>query len=138
MPYWRLFYHLVWATKNREPLIGETVEAAIVQSIRMTTADLDLVLQAVGFMPDHMHLLVGIPPKISVAEAIKRLKGASSRAVNNLPDRKVRGATFAWQAEYGAHSVGERGLQTAIDYVANQKTRHAAREIYKSLERIES
>ncbi len=136
MSYWRLFYHLVWATKNREPLIGAAEEAAVTRSITMTIADLELVPRAIGFMPDHMHLVVGIPPKLAVADVVKRLKGASSHAVNDLPNWKPSGRTFSWQSEYGAHTVGERGLQTAIDYVLSQKERHAAKSTYVSLERI--
>src|SRR6476469_5492433 len=121
MPYWWLFYHLVWATKHREPWIGAPEAAAIKRSVMMTIGDLELLVRAVGFMPDHMHLIVGIPPKLAVAEVIKRFKGSSSRAVNTLPAWRSRELGFAWQAEYGAHSVGERGLQTAIDDVLNQK-----------------
>lgn len=99
MPYWRLFSHLVWATKNREPVIRTVDEASIAQTIRMTSADLDLTVRAIGFMPDHVHVIVDIPPKIALAEAVKRLKGASSHAVNELPDRKALGARFAWHAE---------------------------------------
>jgi putative transposase len=136
MPYWRLFYHLVWATKGRQPLIGEAEERAIQHSLMMTIADLELLARAIGMMPDHVHLVVGVPPTLAIADVVKRLKGSASRAVNTLPAWRVRDPGFAWQAEYGAHSVGERGLQTAIDYVLNQKERHAARAIYPSLERI--
>jgi putative transposase len=136
MPYWRLFYHLVWATKQREPVIAEREENAVRQSIMATVADLELMARAIGCMPDHVHVVVGIPPKLAVADVVKRLKGASSHAVNNLPTWQGREPAFAWQAEYGAHTVGERGLPTAIDYVLNQKERHAARAIYPSLERI--
>jgi putative transposase len=136
MPYWRLFYHLVWATKQREPLIGETEERAIKQSLMMTIGDLGLLARAVGFMPDHVHVVVGIPPKLAVAEVVKRLKGSSSHGVNTLPKWSSHEPGFAWQAEYGAHTVGERGLDTAIDYVLTQKERHAARKIYPALERI--
>ena len=136
MSYWRLFYHLVWATKGRQPVIGDAEERAVEHSIKMTIAALELLPRAIGFMPDHTHLIVGIPPKLAVADVVKRLKGASSRSVNSLPGWSQRETPFAWQSEYGAHSVGERGLQTAMDYVLNQKERHAAKAIYASLERI--
>ena len=82
MPYWRFFYHIVWATKNRISVIDETAETAVRQSLIMTSEDLDLVPHAIGVMPDHVHFAVSIPPKISFSEAVKRLKGSSSHAVN--------------------------------------------------------
>ena len=136
VPYWRLFYHLVWATKQRQPLMGEAEERAITRAVMAKIAELELMARAIGLMPDHVHVIVGIPPKLAVADVVKRLKGASSHAVNTLPAWRVREPGFAWQAEYGAHSVGERGLSTAIAYVLDQKERHAARAIYPSLERI--
>ena len=57
MPYWRLVYHLVWATKERQPLIGEAEERAIRHSIMMTIGDLGLLARAIGLMPDHVHVL---------------------------------------------------------------------------------
>jgi putative transposase len=82
VPYWRLFYHLVWATRDRSPLISTEEDAVIRRSFELTVGDLDLVPHAVGLMPDHAHIVVSIPPRVSVAEAAKRLKGASARAVN--------------------------------------------------------
>jgi putative transposase len=136
VPYGRLFYHLVWATKQRQPLIGEPEERAIRHSLMMTIGDLELLARAIGMMPDHVHMIVGIPPRLALADVVQRLKGSSSRAVNTLPVWRAKDPGFAWQAEYGAHTVGERGLPTAIAYVLEQKERHAARSIYPNLERI--
>jgi putative transposase len=71
MPFWRFRYHLVWATRDRLPLIGESDEQAIRRSFELTYADLDLIPHAEGFMPDHVHLAVSIPPKVAVSEAVR-------------------------------------------------------------------
>lgn len=97
MSYWRVFYHLVWATKNREPLIASESEAILRRSFQLTSDDLGLIVHAVGAMPEHIHIALSIPPKVAVAEAVKRLKGASSFAVGrDLPD-----ISFGWQDGYG-------------------------------------
>jgi putative transposase len=136
MPYWRLFYHLVWATKNREAIIGSTEERLIERSFRLTFDDLGLDARALGLMPDHVHLIVSIPPSIAVSEAVKRLKGASSRALNDAAMTLSNNLTFAWHREYGALSVGERALPLAIDYVLHQKEHHASGNLLGALERI--
>ncbi len=66
MPYWRLFCHVMWATREREPLIG-TEEAAVIRwSLMLTFEDMDGIPHVVGMMPDHVHLVVTAPPKVSL------------------------------------------------------------------------
>jgi putative transposase len=97
VPYWRLNYHLIWTTKNREHLIGPEEEAVIRRSFELTFANLDAIPHAVGVMPEHIHVAVSAPPKISPAELVRRLKGASSRELNKREERSL--STFAWQGE---------------------------------------
>jgi putative transposase len=133
--YWRTFYHLIWATKKREPLIGEQERSIIERSMKTTCDELDMIPHAVGFMSDHIHVAVSIPPKIAAADVVKRLKGASSHAVNHVPGRNG-GPPFAWQGEYGLLTF-EKALPQVIAYVQNQASRHADRRLWPSLERDE-
>ena len=121
MAFWRLYYHLVWATKNRQPLIRPEMESRLYPYIVSKAGELGLIVHAIGGIEDHMHLVVSIPPRHGVAYVVKCLKGASSHAMNTLlgnPD------AFAWQRGYGALSLGERRLTTAISYVHHQKEHH--------------
>ena len=74
MPCWRLFYHLVWATKAREPLIDATTAPLIEKSLRHTCDELNIPLYALSLMPDHVHLALSIPPRLAIADFIGRLK----------------------------------------------------------------
>jgi putative transposase len=133
MSFWRLHYHLVWTTKNRIPHIGVVEEQILSESFRLTFADLDVVPHAVGFMPDHVHIAVSIPPKIAISDVVRRLKGASSRAMNSDP-RRLESSTFAWQDDYGALSFSDKGLDRVIEYVCNQPTVHANRQLIEVAE----
>ena len=135
MPYWRLFYHLVWATEERAPLIDEAVAAALERSFRATCEETSVRVFAVGLMPDHVHLVVSIPPRIALADIAGRLKGASSYAAKG-PDLSTRQSHFAWQAEYGALSFGEKALPDIVDYACNQPSRHATHALWPALERF--
>lgn len=135
MSYWRLHYHLIWATKQRLPLIAAEEEAVVRESLEMTMARMKLIGHAIGVVEDHVHIALSIPPTVSVADALSRLKGASSHLVGQ---RLPKATGFAWQAEYGALSLTERALPTVIDYVRNQKEHHAANTLIHGLERIES
>lgn len=96
MSYWRLFYHLVWATRNREPLISDEAWAIVNRSFKLTSEDVGIVAHAIGFMPDHVHLSVSIPPTVAITDAVRRLKGASSHGVG----RALPNAGFGWQDGY--------------------------------------
>jgi len=107
-------------------------DTEIRRSLVMTAEDLDLIPHAIGIMPDHLHFTVSIPPKVSVADAIRRLKGGSSHAVN-----VARGMTyprFSWQPDYGATTFSERSLDLVIAYLRNQRLHHAAASIWPDYE----
>ncbi len=87
MSFWQLFYHVVWATRGRRPMLGATEEEIIRRSLDATFNELDVIPHAVGMMPDHIHISVSVPPKIALADLIRRVKGASSHALNHSETR---------------------------------------------------
>jgi len=121
MPYWKLYYHLIWATFERCALIDGNCERVILLTLHGKAKELGLTLHAVGSVQDHIHVVASIPPARSVAECVKGLKGASSRAVNS---REATDRAFRWQEGYGALSIGERSLATVVGYVKAQKEHH--------------
>ena len=121
MSFWRLYYHLVWATKNREPLIEPEIEDRLYAYLVRKAAELDVLVYAINGWYDHVHLLVAIPPKHAVAQVAKRLKGASSHYLNHEGSLDYH---FAWQRGYGAFTLGERQRPEAEAYVRNQKEHH--------------
>jgi len=88
--------------------------------------ELGLKIHAAGNVDDHVHVVVSIPPKMSVADCVRHLKGASAYAINHMPGSFDQ---FRWQGGYGALSVGERSLETVMAYAARQKERHADKTI---------
>ncbi len=91
MPYWRTFYHIVWATKQRAPLITPEVEALIFPSIVHKACEVGTIVYALNGVADHVHLAVAIPPRIAVAPFVGDLKGRSSFIVGQRLDM-----AFAW------------------------------------------
>jgi putative transposase len=130
VPYWRLFYHLVWATKERDPKITAEIEPVVERSLNSTLDAMHCLRHAIGFMPDHVHVAVSIPPSLAISDVVARLKGASARAVNLA----YPAISFAWQGDYGALSFGERSLHDVVAYVLNQKERHATGKLWPSIE----
>jgi REP element-mobilizing transposase RayT len=122
--FWRLCYHLIWATKNREHLIQPEIEDRLYAYIVRKAAELDVYVFAINGWYDHVHLLVAIPPKRAVAGVVKRLKGSSSHYLNHGSALSYQ---FAWQRGYGALTLGERQRPMAEAYIREQKDHHAQR-----------
>ena len=133
MPYWRLFYHIVWATRDRLPLITPEIEVEVHRQVRFAAQRSQVLVHAIGGTTDHIHLVGSIPPSVAVATAVGRIKGGSAHALNRL----LGSTTFGWQAEYGVVSLGERHLSRVVAYVHDQPRRHATRDLWAVLERVD-
>jgi putative transposase len=137
MPYWQFYYHLVWATKYRVLIIDDEIADLINREFKAACNKYESIPHAFGFMPDHVHLVVSIPPKVAVSEYIGRVKAMSSLKINQLSETKDR-ARFGWQTEYSAHSFAARSLDSVIAYVNNQAKRHAENNLWSDYERLDS
>jgi|SRR5688500_13249484 putative transposase len=134
MPYWKLYYHFVWGTKNRLPLIDASLEAELYRVIAAKAHDMDGFVHAIGGMEDHLHLAVSISPKIAPAKFIGDVKGNCSHFVNHVikPDFE-----FHWQDAYGVFSFGEKSLFAIKEYIQNQKQHHADGTLIETMEQMD-
>jgi len=122
MSFWRNYYHLVWATKNRLPLIRSEFEQRLFNYLVSKAKELEVLVFAINGTDDHVHTVVAVPPKQSVANVVKHLKGSSTHYLNYVIDP---GGTFQWQRGYGCLTLGEKQRPIAEAYVRNQKQHHA-------------
>ena len=134
MPFWRTYYHLVWATKNRADLVRPELELQLFQYLINKAAELHVTVYAINGWLDHVHLVVTIPPKHSVATVVKRLKGSSSHYLNQTG---LSLEAFAWQRGYGVFTLGESQRRRAEAYVRAQKEHHRQQTTNVWLERVE-
>jgi putative transposase len=72
-------YHIVWITKYRKKVLRDEIGFRLREIIRQicSTEKVDILKGAIG--PDHIHLLLQIPPYIAVSRIVQHLKGESSR-----------------------------------------------------------
>jgi REP element-mobilizing transposase RayT len=134
MPFWRLFYHFVWSTKDRIPLIDEQIEAELYRVIAAKAQELGAIVHAIGGIEDHVHLAASVPPKVSLSEFVGLVKGNSSHFVNHVikPDFH-----FTWQEEYGVQSFSEKSLPAVVSYIKNQRHHHQDGKTWEKLERTD-
>ena len=134
MPYWQLFYHIVWSTKNREPLLTSDVEPIIYDLLRSKAIGLGATVFALNGVVDHTHLVAAIPPKIAIAKFIGQIKAVASTKFNKSG---MGDAAFFWQEEYGVFSFDSKRLPNYIAYVERQKQHHAQNTAIPVLERTD-
>jgi len=127
--------HLVWHTKESEPLLVPDVEEFTHQWIRRRiVASSDVFIHEVGGTENHVHLCVSIFPTVTISDFIGQVKGACSHDVNE--QFRHRGKVLQWQSGYGVVSFGSGDLEWVCGYVRAQKARHAAGTVDDRLERI--
>ena len=120
MAYWRLFYHFVWTTKNREPLLTPDIETNVYRFLHAEANKMYVPLFVIGGTEDHAHVMAAVRPAVSPADFMHQLKGSSSRFVTVAFKRP-----FEWQEGYGVFSISEDAVPDVIRYIENQKQHHA-------------
>ena len=122
--YSNLLTHIVFATKDRQPLIDPTLETRLFPYLGGILRELGGKLDVINGVDDHIHLLTELPPSIAVAEAVGKVKGSSSLWIHeSFPDR----SKFAWQRGYAAFSVSKSGVASVAAYIDRQKEHHKKR-----------
>jgi len=133
MPFWKCYYHIVWATKFRQSSITSLEQSVIYSTVDMLVHRFDCKLYAINTMSDHAHIAISIPPKVAISDWVGRVKGTLSHEINATIERNE---LFAWQASFGVLSFGEKRLPFVMDYVKNQQIHHANQETYPYMEEI--
>ncbi len=113
--HYRLFYHFVWSTWDREPLLVDQFEReayALIQSAcKMCRAE----VLALGGVADHVHLLVSLPRTLLIPDFMELVKGMSSKALNDT--YRTPTWSFKWQGGYGVDTVSLSHLKRVQAYI---------------------
>ena len=119
----RLTVHLVWVTKYRYPVLTGEVQKRCRALILQDCESLDLEILKGVVSKDHIHMHLEYPPKLSVSEIAKQLKGRSSRFLQNeFPHLKKRfwGQRF-WARGFGSWSTGNITDEMVQDYLEHHR-----------------
>ena len=117
VPHSRLYYHLVWSTKCRLNLLEPDVRGEIYSLLQGKAVGLGAAVYAVGGTSDHVHMVVSIPPPVSVADFVGQVKGASAAIYNKTnPNRP----SILWQTGYAAFTIERSKLSVYVRYALNQ------------------
>ena len=120
---WDIKYHVVWSTKYRYKVLrGEVAERAR-DLLRQICAAREVQIIRGAVSPDHIHMLVVVPPQLAPAKLVQFLKGRSSRMwQREFPHlRKRYWGQHLWAREYFCATVGAVDEKTVMQYIESQK-----------------
>ena len=110
--------HVVFSTKNRHKSIDPEFRPQLWTYITGICKNLDIYVHSVGGVEDHLHLLIQIPPVLTLSKAVATIKANSSRWASE------EGHKFAWQQGYAAFSVSASVIPFVIRYIQSQEEHH--------------
>jgi putative transposase len=114
--------HFIWIPRRRRKVLVGLVAERLDTLIREKAAELDLDVLRLAIQPDHMHLLVGVDPKIAPAQIAYRLKGYTAHILRQeFPH--LRKMPSMWTTSYFVSSAGNISAVTIEQYIQSQSTR---------------
>ena len=119
MSYTNLLYHIVYATKERAPLITQPLRPRLHEYLGGTVRGLGGVALEINGTSDHVHVLARVRATISVSEFLSKLKSSSSGWAKRQTNRR-----FGWQARFAAFTVSESQVERVRRYIRNQEAHH--------------
>lgn len=121
-------YHLIWVTKYRKRIFNTKPKQQLMKQLLFKIANLnEIQIKTIEVMPDHIHLLITFPPRLSITNVTKAFKGASARLwFQQYPETKSQlWSGHLWSRSYYVGTVGNMSKETVRKYIQNQRTSKA-------------
>jgi len=119
----RIWIHIVWCTKHRQPTMqNRNKRIDLFRHIKGYAKKKKIYLDFINGVSDHVHCLISMACDQNIAQIVKLLKGESAHFANtcNLFD-----VDFEWAEGYYAVSVSQSQVERVRNYIKNQEAHHA-------------
>lgn len=114
-------YHIIWCPKYRRKVLTNDIEIRLKELLLSKASELGLVIEKMEVMPDHVHLLLDVDPKIGIYSVVTKIKGYTSKQLREeFPAVKKRIPTL-WTHSKFISSVGSVTLDVVNNYIEEQK-----------------
>ena len=117
----KVYIHLVFSTKNREPVLPDEIRPGLHDYFGGTLNGLGCSPLEINSEPDHAHLLFVMTRTATLSDVVGQLKKSAN---DWLRARGSRFANFYWQGGYGAFSVSQSAVAGVREYIRNQRQHH--------------
>ena len=114
-------YHVIWCTKYRRAVLSPPMRDRLKELILQQQEAYGYQIRACEVMPDHLHLLVSVPPNVAVTAVIGKIKGFTSKVIREeFPALQTRLPSLWTRSKFVA-STGGVTLDVLKEYIENQK-----------------
>lgn len=120
----QIYIQLVFSPKHRDCLLVEKIRPRVFEYLSGITTNLGHKSIIINGVSDHVHLFLGLNPKIAISETVKELKRSSSLFINQ---QRFFAGKFEWQEGYGGFSYGKSQIEDVYNYIKNQENHHKKR-----------
>ncbi len=125
--------HLVFGTKDRAPFLAAEIRGELLAYATGTLKNIGCPVVQIGGTADHVHVLFDISRTLSLSQVVEKVKTSSSKWIKGKGERYVR---FAWQAGYGAFSVGPAVVAAVVRYIRGQEEHHRSNTFQDEFRRL--
>ena len=129
--YSAIWIHLIWSTKNREPILIPALKHEVYKVINDIANDHEIYIDCINGIEDHVHLLVRLRTDQSVADVVKSIKGSSWEYFKDDAEKYI-----TWQDGFAAFSVSPGNLKQVRSYIYNQEKHHRDKSFGDELKEI--
>ncbi|GAB4449354.1 MAG: hypothetical protein OHK0036_06180 [Bacteroidia bacterium] len=134
MSWVRIWVHIVFSTKNREPYLSvKEIREKIFQHIKHYANEKGIWLDTINGYRDHVHCLISLNKEQNISKVVQILKGESSFWINKSQLFKTK---FSWQDDYWAVSVSESHIEKVREYILNQEKHHKYKTFNEEVEEL--
>lgn len=117
-----LHFHLVFVTKYRQTIFDTAAKQAELKSLMSSFAQKNgSTIELIEVLPDHVHMVIALPPEAAPSSIIKSFKGAAAREWFKLhPEDKLKSYKgHLWSPSFFIRSVGMVSKEIVLEYVKN-------------------
>ncbi len=119
--YTQIYIQIVFAVKGRQNLIAQQNREELHKYITGIVQNREQKMLSIFAMPDHIHMLVGLKPNITISDLVRDIKAGSSKFIN---ESKWINSKFNWQEGFGAFSYSKSQIDNVCKYILNQEEHH--------------
>ncbi len=118
-----LKYHLVWCPKYRRKVLVGEIAQALRSLLYQKAQELEVVIEALEIMPDHVHLFIESDPTEAPQRLANQFKGYTSRRLRQeFPQLRSRLPSL-WSRSYYVGTIGHVSEDAVKQYIEMQKSR---------------
>jgi putative transposase len=120
----QMYVQLVFAVKNRDAVLTNDIRKRVLEYMSGIITNLKHKSIIVNGTSNHVHILFGLNPSISVSDTVHDIKRSSSLFINN---EKLCPYRFSWQEGYGGFTYSRSQISDVYNYIENQESHHNKR-----------